>query len=108
MKTCETCKKNKTYFDCSQCENQDEWEEKENDLVNHPSHYTQGKFEVIDIIEDATNSLQGIEAVCVANILKYVLRYKFKNGVQDLKKAQWYLTRLIKKLEATDETRTNL
>lgn len=105
---CDNCKHFDDMFDCGQCKQYNEWEEKENDLVNHPSHYTQGKFEVIDIIEDATKDLKGIESVCVANVIKYILRYKYKNGVQDLKKAQWYLTRLIKKLEATDETRTNL
>ena len=85
-KNCDTCKHCNSYFDCSQCSDFDEWEEKENDLVNHPSHYTQGKFEVIDIIEDATNNLKGIEAVCVANILKYVLRYKFKKRCTGLAK----------------------
>lgn len=65
------------------------------DNVNHPSHYTQGKYEVIDIIEDATINLTGIKAVCVANVLKYILRFQYKNGIEDLKKAKWYLDRLI-------------
>ena len=61
----------------------------DNDPVNHPSHYTQGKFEVIDVIEDwKLNYLEG-------NIIKYVARYKFKNKAEDLKKAKWYLERLI-------------
>ena len=69
------------------------------DNVNHPSHYTQGAIECIDAIKEATKGLFGIEAVCTANIIKYVWRWKFKNGVEDLRKAAWYLQRLIK--EAT-------
>ena len=69
------------------------------DNVNHPSHYTQGAIECIDAIKEATKGLFGIEAVCTGNIIKYVWRWKFKNGVEDLHKAEWYLQRLIK--EAT-------
>jgi hypothetical protein len=69
------------------------------DNVNHPSHYTQGAIECIDAIKEATKGLFGIEAVCTGNIIKYVWRWKFKNGVEDLRKADWYLQRLIK--EAT-------
>jgi hypothetical protein len=69
------------------------------DNVNHPSHYTQGAIECIDAIKEATKGLFGIEAVCTANIIKYVWRWKFKNGLEDLRKADWYLQRLIK--EAT-------
>ena len=65
------------------------------DNVNHPSHYTQGAIECIDAIAEATKGLFGIEAVCTANIIKYVWRWKFKNGVEDLEKAEWYLKRLI-------------
>ena len=65
------------------------------DNVNHPSHYTQGAIECIDAIKEATKGLFGIEAVCTGNIIKYVWRWKFKNGVEDLRKARWYLDRLI-------------
>jgi hypothetical protein len=65
------------------------------DNVNHPSHYTQGSIECIDAIEESTKGLLGIAAVCVANIIKYIWRYKFKNGTEDLKKARWYLDKLI-------------
>ena len=68
------------------------------DNVNHPSHYTQGAIECIDAIKEATKGLFGIEAVCTANIIKYVWRWKFKNGVEDLYKADWYLQRLIKEV----------
>lgn len=65
------------------------------EMINHPPHYTVGKVECIDAIESATTCLQGIEAVCTANIIKYVWRWKLKNGVEDLEKAKWYLNKLI-------------
>ena len=71
------------------------------DNVNHPSHYTQGATECIDAIKEATKGLFGIEAVCTANIIKYVWRWKFKNGVEDLLKAKWYLDRLIEEVKST-------
>lgn len=69
------------------------------DVVNHPSHYTQGDVECIDAIKAATVGKNGIEAVCVANVIKYLWRYEEKNGAQDCHKARWYLYRLIKELE---------
>lgn len=69
------------------------------DKVNHPSHYTQGKVECIDALESATIGKSGIEAVCVANIVKYLWRYEEKNGVEDVKKAKFYLNRLLATLE---------
>lgn len=65
------------------------------DNVNHPSHYTQGGVECIDALQAATVNLQGIEAVCTANAIKYLWRWKQKNGEEDLKKAQWYIDKLI-------------
>jgi hypothetical protein len=65
------------------------------DKINHPQHYTNGKVECIDAIESAIAGLKGIEAVCVANVIKYVWRFKLKNGTEDLRKAKWYLERLI-------------
>lgn len=72
---------------------------KASDTINRPSHYTNGKIECIDAIEAATTGLEGIEAVCTGNIFKYCWRWKLKNGIEDLKKARWYLDRLIAKVE---------
>lgn len=69
-----------------------------NDNVNHPNHYTQGKYEVIDYIEDKL-SKEELQGYCVGNVLKYISRFKHKNGLEDLKKAEWYLNRLIKNME---------
>ena len=69
--------------------------EKENETVNHPSHYCQGKVECIDALEAATTGLQGIEAVCTANAIKYLWRQSRKNSIEDLKKCIWYVQYLI-------------
>jgi hypothetical protein len=68
------------------------------DKIN-PDHYKQGKVECIDAIDSATYYLNGFEGYCVGNILKYVWRYKRKNGIEDLKKARWYLDKLIEGAE---------
>lgn len=65
------------------------------DEVNNPPHYTAGGIEAIDGIAAATVGLEGIEAVCTGNALKYLWRWKKKNGVQDLQKAKWYIEKLI-------------
>ena len=56
-----------------------------------------GKIECIDAIESATATLTGIDAVCTANVIKYLWRWKLKNGVEDLQKAEWYLVKLIER-----------
>ena len=65
------------------------------DMVNSPSHYTQGSIECIDAIEQVVSGLDGMEAMCTGNAIKYLWRWKHKNGVEDLKKAVWYLQRMI-------------
>lgn len=67
------------------------------DPVNRPSHYTQGGIECIDAIEAAVTGLTGIEAVCTGVAIKYLWRWKLKNGAEDLEKAIWYINHLIKK-----------
>ena len=71
------------------------------DNVNHPNHYTQGKYEVIDYIEDKLSE-EELQGYCVGNVLKYVSRFKHKNGLEDLKKAEWYLNRLITNMEGKE------
>lgn len=66
--------------------------------INHPQHY-QGDVEVIDIIRQGTEGLTGEQAFNVGNVIKYVMRHTKKNGVEDLKKAAWYLDRAIKNME---------
>ena len=74
-----------------------------NDAVNHPSHYTKGKIECIDAIESAVTGLDGIDAMCTGNAIKYLFRWRWKNGVEDLKKARWYIDRMIKAEEGLND-----
>lgn len=71
------------------------------DMVNHPSHYETGKFECIDVMEET----QGKEATmdfCICNALKYLYRHKRKNGVEDIKKAKWYINKYLELRERSD------
>ena len=70
------------------------------DNVNHPDHYkTSSGLETIDVIKAFTDGLEGIQATDTGNILKYICRWKKKNGLEDLKKARWYLEHLINEVE---------
>ena len=77
------------------------WREISSDPVNHPAHYTRGGKEAIDIIEEAIQDAPTVpEGMLQAQVLKYLLRLWLKdNPVQDAKKAQWYLSRLIDKMD---------
>ena len=70
-----------------------------NDNVNHPKHYCKGGVESIDFVKAAVSNLSGFEAVCVANIIKYMWRYKEKNGLEDVMKAGKYLEWLQEEVE---------
>ena len=61
------------------------------DIINHPKHYTKGDIEPIDYING--NNMDYLEG----NIIKYISRYKFKNGLEDLEKAKFYLNMLIER-----------
>ena len=74
------------------------------DMVNHPQHYTQGGIECIDALKAATVGKRGIEAVCVANVIKYLWRYEKKNGIEDVRKAKFYIERLLKELEESQQS----
>ena len=74
--------------------------ESSNKNVSHPDHYqTEYGFETIDVIEAFTDGLNGIEAVCTGNALKYICRWKKKNGIEDVEKAIWYLQRLVDRVK---------
>ena len=71
----------------------------QNDNVNHPSHYTDGKIEVIDFIEDKKLNFNR------GNAVKYIARAgkkKYENEVEDLEKAAWYINREIERLKKVD------
>ena len=74
------------------------------ETVNHPNHYQSvNGLEVIDVMEPFTEDLKGIEAVDTAQIIKYICRWKKKNGLEDLKKAEWYLNHLIDFVEEKEK-----
>lgn len=68
------------------------------DDVNHPKHYETGKFECIDVMRE-TQGTSAIIDFSVCNAFKYIYRWKNKNGLEDLKKAVWYLNKTIDLLE---------
>lgn len=67
-----------------------------NDNVNNPAHYTAGGIETLDYIKA---KVSDYPSYAVGNILKYVSRYEHKNGIEDLKKAQFYLNDLVEEME---------
>ena len=73
---------------------------KQNDSINHPTHYTYGQIEVIDYIEQVASIYPSRHAPSVANVIKYISRAPLKGGIEDLKKARFYLNRLIEMEES--------
>ena len=67
------------------------------DMVNSPPHYNVSGVECIDALAAATG--EGFEFYLQGNIMKYLWRYRYKNGTQDLNKARWYLDKLIYEVE---------
>jgi hypothetical protein len=69
------------------------------DIINRPAHYNYGKVEVIDYIMQVCALYPGHQAALVANLIKYVSRAPIKsNKEEDLKKAQWYMNKLVETL----------
>lgn len=66
----------------------------ENDNVNHPSHYETGKYQCIDVMEE-TQGKEAVKDFCICNAFKYIYRHRKKNGLEDVKKAVWYLNKYI-------------
>ena len=116
-KSCKNCKysnheKCNNFYLCG--ENMEYWEladdakadllhdaEPAHDAVNHPAHYTAGGIECIDCIKAALG--ENFMGFLIGNVIKYTYRYKDKNGVEDLKKARWYLDRAIKEMTGNAE-----
>lgn len=70
----------------------------EEDIINKPAHYTQAGIEAIDYLK-MTMPNEAFKGFLEGNVKKYMHRFRFKNGIEDLKKANWYLNKLIKELE---------
>ena len=62
--------------------------------INHPDRYASGKFECIDVMIDVFGT-DAVKHFCILNAFKYIWRAEKKNGVEDIKKAVWYLNKFI-------------
>ena len=62
--------------------------------INHPDRYAGGKFECIDVMFDVFGA-DAVKHFCILNAFKYIWRSEKKNGVEDIKKAVWYLNKYI-------------
>ena len=67
------------------------------DIINHPAHYKAGGIETIEYMKAKMTSEQ-FEGYLLGNVFKYLSRYQYKDGLSDLKKAEWYLKRMIKEI----------
>ena len=72
----------------------EESDDEEFDNINHPEHYTDGKYECIDVMKEVLG-FETVEDFCICNAFKYIWRHKKKNELEDLKKANWYLNKII-------------
>ena len=72
------------------------------ETVNHPAHYA-GTVECIDIMID-TQGIDATKGFCICNALKYIWRHREKNGIEDIRKAAWYLNKYIELCEADDKS----
>ena len=85
---------------CAQC-----WDRKipgTSDNVNHPTHYETGKFECIDVMVE-TQGVDAVKSFCLCNAFKYIYRTRRKNGLEDVKKALWYLEKYVELEEKQDD-----
>ena len=74
----------------------------EDDMVNHPPHYNKYGVECIDALRAATG--EGFEYYLQGNVIKYMWRYRYKNGIEDLKKANWYLELLMETINGNKKS----
>ena len=71
------------------------------DMVNHPPHYNKYGVECIEALRSACG--EGFESYLQGNVMKYLWRYRYKNGIEDLKKANWYLELLMETIDNGDK-----
>lgn len=64
------------------------------DVVNHPAHYETGKFECIEVMREVFGD-EALKGFCQCNAFKYLYRMNRKNGIEDMKKAKWYIDKYI-------------
>lgn len=77
------------------------------DVVNHPQHYESGQFECIEVMLE-TQGTEAVKDFCICNAFKYLYRHKRKNGIEDIKKAKWYIEKYLKLNEMEENKCQNL
>lgn len=77
-------------YPCSECDDNLNRDEE----INHPSRYAGGKFECIDVMADVFGK-EAVKHFCLLNAFKYIWRQEKKGGVEDVKKAIWYLDKYV-------------
>lgn len=92
----------KAFIEQDKIEAKNFFAELDDDEINSPSHYHGQTMDVIDVIDDFLTP-KMIEGYLIGSVLKYVLRYQKKGGVQSLKKAQWYLNRTVQDFDLFSE-----
>lgn len=105
--SCTTCSVPKPGINCEDCRGYSNWrplvseeevkqimESVKYDNVNHPAHYNVGNYESIDVMV-ATQGVEAVKNFCICNAFKYIYRHRFKNGVEDRRKAIWYLNKFV-------------
>lgn len=105
-KVCASCKYKDVWIGAHPCDTckhgvkSKNWEPSEDqfDTVDHPPHYKTGGIEPIDYMK-AKLTKEQFDGFLIGNVIKYVSRYSHKNGLEDLKKARWYLDKLIEEIE---------
>lgn len=94
-------KKYREVGDMARKQSQEQSDHKEiMDMVNNPPHYNKAGIETIQAIKAMLG--EGFKYYLQGNIMKYIWRYEYKDGVQDLEKAQWYLNELIEDRKEDD------
>ncbi len=74
--------------------------------VDHPNHYNQGNIECIDAMEEAFGT-QVVMMFCICNAFKYIWRHSKKNGIEDIKKAIWYLNKFLELYDRLNNNNIN-
>ena len=78
----------------------------ETNNVNHPKHYSQGNIECIDAMESAFGT-QVVLLFCICNAFKYIWRHSKKNGIEDIKKAMWYISKYLELYDKLNNNNTD-
>jgi hypothetical protein len=107
---CKNCGRSGTSFPCTDCADDENgipthWEAAVTEEINHPPRYKHGDYECIDVMVDVFGK-DAVEHFCLLSAFKYVWRKDYKGGIQDIKKAMWYLDKCLE-LEGEESGKNN-